>query len=187
MQDPKERRGYDEDCLKSEHPLTYGYLLKFEKVLRHRSGFCKYFCDEHGKPFAPFYSLYNIGDYTHAPYKVCWREQANFYCAIAGSRKFARKRESHHPRPQINVRPVDKKEEAHYVCGMLNSSIASYRKSYGVETQTSTHVLEYVRVPKFDVRDTPASRLAALSAEAHASLPNPRNAPGAPARGGSRN
>ena len=39
VQDPEERRGYDEDWLKTEHPLTYGYLLRFEKVLRQRSGF----------------------------------------------------------------------------------------------------------------------------------------------------
>jgi hypothetical protein len=40
-------------------------------------------------------------------------------------------------------------------------------KSYGVETQTSTHVLEYVRLPKFDTKDKQHQRLAELSAQAH--------------------
>ncbi len=81
VQDAEDRRGYDENWLKDKYPLTYGYLLKFEKLLRKRSGFQKYFCKEtsQGKkkrlePFAPFYSLYNIGEYTLSPYKVCWPE-----------------------------------------------------------------------------------------------------------------
>ena len=34
-----------------------------------KSCFRKYFCDERGRAFAPFYSMYNIGEYTLAPYK----------------------------------------------------------------------------------------------------------------------
>jgi methylase of polypeptide subunit release factors len=169
VQDPEKRRGYDEDWLKTEHPLTYGYLLRFEKVLRRRSGFRKYFCDEGGKPFAPFYSLYNIGGYTLAPYKVCWREQAEFLtCAVTASDKVAGKSKVVIPDHKLMFVSLDEKEEAHYVCAMLSSSIAVLVvKSYGVETQTSTHVLEYVRLPKFDVHDTRHRRLAELSAEAH--------------------
>jgi hypothetical protein len=52
---------------------------------------------------------------------------------------------------------------------MLNSSASVLIvKSYAVETQTSTHVLEHVRVPKFDAADKRHRRLADLSAEAHA-------------------
>jgi Xaa-Pro aminopeptidase len=51
---------------------------------------------------------------------------------------------------------------------MLSSSIAVLVvKSYGVETQTSTHVLQYIRLPKFDAKDKQHQRLAELSAEAH--------------------
>lgn len=51
---------------------------------------------------------------------------------------------------------------------MLNSATAVLIvKSYGVETQTSTHVLEYVRLPKFDTKDKRHARLAELSVEAH--------------------
>ena len=169
VQDQEQRRGYDEDWLKTEHPLTYGYLLRFEKVLRRRSGFRKYFCDERGKPFAPFYSLYNIGDYTLAPYKVCWREQAEFFtCAVTSSSEVGGKRRVIIPDHKLMFVPLGEKEEAHYVCAMLSSSIAVLVvKSYGVETQTSTHVLQYIRLPKFDAKDKQHQRLAELSAEAH--------------------
>ena len=41
-------------------------------------------------------------------------------------------------------------------------------KSYGIETQTSTHVLEYVRLPKFDAKNKLHRHLAELSEKAHA-------------------
>jgi len=169
VQDPKERHGYDQDWLKDKYAETYKYLLKFEKLLRQRSGFRKYFCDERGKPFAPFYSLYNIGDYTAAPYKVCWREQAEFFtCAVTASSKVAGKSKVVIPDHKLMFVPIRDKEEAHYVCAMLGSSISVLVvKSYGVETQTSTHVLEYIRVPKFDAKDKRHQRLAELSVEAH--------------------
>ncbi|MCG2659561.1 MAG: SAM-dependent DNA methyltransferase, partial [Kiritimatiellae bacterium] len=169
VQDPKKRQGYDEQWLKTKYAETYKYLLKFEKLLRQRSGFRKYFCDERGKPFAPFYSLYNIGDYTLAPYKVCWREQAEFFtCAVITNDKVAGKGKVVIPDHKLMFVPLHDKDEAHYACAMLNSCISVLVvKSYGVETQTSTHVLKYLRLPKYDAQDKRHQRLAVLSATAH--------------------
>ncbi|MGO8702204.1 MAG: Eco57I restriction-modification methylase domain-containing protein [Candidatus Brocadiia bacterium] len=169
VQDAMERQGYDEEWLKSKLPLTYTFLLKFEKLLRQRSGFRKYFCNERGKPFAPFYSLYNIGEYTLAPHKVCWREQADFFtCAVSGSAKIAGKSKVVIPDHKLMFVPLQDREEAHFVCAMLSSSISVLVvKSYGLETQTSTHVLEYVRLPKYDEKEKAHKRLAELSAAAH--------------------
>src|SRR6266566_326932 len=176
VQDSKQRRGYDEDWLKDKFPLSYGYLLKFERLLRGRSGFRKYFCKEIAKgekkrlePFAPFYSLYNIGDYTLAPFKVCWREQAEFLtCAVADSAKVDRKSKLVIPDHKLMFVPLHNAQEAHYVCAMLNSAVSTLVvKSYAVETQTSTHVLEHVRLPQFDAKDKRHQRLAELSKRAH--------------------
>ncbi len=176
VQDPQKRQGYEEAWLKDTFPETYKYLLTFETLLSQRSGFKKYFCKEVGtgkhkrlEPVAPFYSLYNIGDYTLAPYKVCWREQAQFLtCAVASNSKVAGKTKVVIPDHKLMFVPLDNIEEAHYVCAALSSSVAVLLvKSYGVETQTSTHVLEYVRLPKFDANDKRHCRLAALSTEAH--------------------
>jgi hypothetical protein len=176
VQDAARRRGIDEDLLKKEFPLTYGYLQKFEDVLRGRSGFRKYFCKEVGKgrakqlqPIAPFYSLYNIGEYTLAPFKVCWREQAEFFtCAVAESGKVAGKAKVIIPDHKLMFVPLNDATEAHYICAIINSSVAVLIvKSYAVETQTSTHVLKHVRLPQFDPKNQCHQRLAELSQHAH--------------------
>lgn len=65
--------------------------------------------------------------------------------------------------------PLDDEAEAHYVCAALNSAPSVLIvKSYGVETQTSTHVLENVRLPKFDAKNKQHRRLTELSEKAHA-------------------
>ena len=97
VQDVMSRRGIDEEYLKQSHPLTYKYLQRFEDQLTKRAAFRKYFCKKVGRgtrkrlePFAPFYSLYNIGEYTIEPFKVCWREQAQFLtCAVVDSASVA--------------------------------------------------------------------------------------------------
>ena len=176
VQNAVKRRGLDEDLLKSEFPLTYGYLSKFEDILRRRSGFRKYFCKEVGKgakkrlvPFAPFYSLYNIGEYTLAPFKICWREQAEFFtCAVVHEAKVAGSEKVIIPDHKLMFVPLQSADEAHYVCAMLNSSIATLIvKSYGVETQTSTHVLKHVRLPQFDRKNRVHQQLSELSERAH--------------------
>jgi len=92
VQDVQKREGVDESVMKQKFPLTYRYLLGFKELLLRRAAFRKYFCDERGMPFAPFYSLYKIGEYTLAPYEVCWREQAEFFtCAVTGNAKVAGK------------------------------------------------------------------------------------------------
>jgi SAM-dependent methyltransferase len=176
VQDVSLRRGIDEGPLKQGHPLTYKYLQRFESQLVKRAAFRKYFCKEVGKgsrkklvPCAPFYSLYNIGEYTVAPSKVCWREQAQFFtCAVVDSASVADTEKVIIPDHKLMFVPLQHADEAHYVCAMLNSSIATLIvKSYGVETQTSTHVLKHVKLPQFD-RNSPVHReLSELSERAH--------------------
>jgi hypothetical protein len=100
---------------------------------------------------------------------VCWREQAEFFtCAVVASRKVAGQGKVVIPDHKLMFVPVGNEKEAHYACSMLSCSISVLVvKSYGVETQTSTHVLEYVRLPKFEAKDKRHQRLAELSAEAH--------------------
>ena len=50
--------------------------------------------------------------------------------------------------------PVDSEAEAHFVCATLNSrAAADVVAAYAVSTQISTHVLEHVRVPRFDPKN----------------------------------
>ena len=69
--------GIPEAEMKRRWPKTYAYLKQFEGspekpergTLRGRSGYRQYF-----KPSDPFYSMYNIGPYTMAEWKVLWPE-----------------------------------------------------------------------------------------------------------------
>jgi len=165
VQDPEKRRGYDEGWLTSKYPKTFAYLRRFEAELRSRSGYRRYF-----KETDPFYSMFDVGDYTFAPYKVVWREQAaGLTVAVVGPL---------HDRPvipdhKLMMVAVDGEDEAHYLSSILNSSPARFIvQSYGVTIQMDTHILENVRVPGYRKTDPTHGKLAALSRQAHKATAN---------------
>ena len=139
---------------------AWGYLHRFEDDLR-KSGIIKrYF-----KSDSPFYSIFNIGDYTFAPYKVVIREIAGgLTCAVAGE---------HEGRPIIPDHKLvmvgfEREVEAHYVCALLNSSPARlFVDSYVINTQFSPHLFEKLALPDFDAQNRSHLRLSKLSKQAH--------------------
>ena len=73
------------------------------------------------------------------------------------------------PNTKVVFVAVDNLDEAHYVAGVLNSSIVQLVvTSYTIETGISSHVLKNVFVPKFEPSNTLHERVAALSNSAHA-------------------
>jgi hypothetical protein len=166
-QDTEKRIGIDENWMKQNLQETYTYLKKFERELKtmRKSGVVRDLIKR-----GAFYSMFAIGEYTLAPYKVCWREQAAFFTAsVTGSSKVVSKNKVIIPDHKLMFVPLDNELEAHYVCAAINSSPSVLIvKSYAIETQTSTHVLENVRLPKFDAKNKLHHRLAELSENAHA-------------------
>ena len=165
--------GFDESQLKVKYPHTHAYLKEFEDVLRQRADYRKYFNPQKD----PFYSMYNVGSYTFAPYKVVWRYIAgDFISAVpVGEVRTAI------PDSKLVLVPCTSMSEAHYVCATLNSLPARLTvRSYTVGTQISTHVLEHVAIPRFNpakslhrslsARSQRAHQLAALGKEAQAEL-----------------
>jgi hypothetical protein len=152
--------------MKQQLPNTYWYLKQFETDLRtkRQSQSVKDLIAR-----GAFYSMYAVGEYTLAPYKVCWREQAEFLtCAVVDGAKLAGKNKVVIPDHKLMFVPLADKCEAHYLCAMLNcGTTVLVVKSYGIETQTSTHLLEHVRIPQFDSKDKRHQQLTALSVEAH--------------------
>jgi hypothetical protein len=70
-----------EQSLRRLSPGTYGYFNHFRKLLEQRKDYIKFFKPQN----APFYSLYNFGPYTLAPWKVLWRYiDTDFRAAISG-------------------------------------------------------------------------------------------------------
>ncbi|MFH1610056.1 MAG: DNA methyltransferase, partial [Candidatus Bipolaricaulota bacterium] len=76
VQDPQTRRGIAEEELRERYPKTWAYLKRFEPILRERAAFTRYFTrkDRSGAVVetGPFYSMFDVGDYSFAPWKVVW-------------------------------------------------------------------------------------------------------------------
>jgi len=150
-----------EDEMVVRFPRTYGYLKRFEPALLERR--------DRGvrgliKAGAPFYSMFAVGDYTFAPYKVVWREQAaSLTVAVAESTDKVVV-----PDHKLMMVACQGRGEAHYLCAVLNSSPARFVVlSYGVTIQMDTHVLENVCVSCYDSANPTHRQLSALSQQAH--------------------
>ncbi len=133
-QEAETRNGIAEAEMKRKYPKTYSYFKQFEKKLRGRSGYKKYF-----NPDDPFYSIYNVGTYTLAPYKVVWREQSREFQAAKISLQDERPIIPDH---KLMAIACYSEEEADYLAALLGSSPCKLIvKSYAISTSTSTHVL----------------------------------------------
>ncbi|HEY73827.1 MAG TPA: N-6 DNA methylase [Thermoflexia bacterium] len=161
-------KGYPEKSLKVDLPLTYGYFKQLQDVLLGRSGYRKFLAPQG----APFYSIYNVGEYTFAPHKLVWREQASTFTVAVMSSQDGK---TIIPDHKLMLVPFENEQEAHFICGMLASTIAQLIvKSYVVSVSTSTHVLEHIAVPQFDTNNPLHTRMAALSQQAHALAKDPK-------------
>jgi SAM-dependent methyltransferase len=121
-QDPGTRTGYDEGWMRMQLPNTYTYLKRFEKLLRGRSGYRKYF----DATKDPFYSLYDVADYTFTEHKVLWPEvghTARVAFANAVDDGYLGKKASV-PDHTVIMIPTHDQPEAAYITGLLNSSPA---------------------------------------------------------------
>lgn len=161
-QDPKKRRGIDEDEMKMRYPKTYMYLKRFEEVLKKRKSRG---ISDMIKRGAPFYTMFAVGDYTFAPYKVVWREQAS---SLTVSVILMREHKPIIPDHKLMLVGCHRKEEAYYFSGLLNSSLSRYAAmSYAVEIQYDPHLLQNLCIPKFDPQNKLHLHLAELSEKAH--------------------
>jgi len=145
-QDPDTRAGIDPAWMRQRLPLTYEYLARFEPQLRGRAAYRKYFT-----PSDPFYSMYNVGPYTMARWKVVWRQQASWMttsvCGPLDGRAVI-------PNHKLTLVPVETETEAHYLCAVLNSAVVrAVVAGYAIPTGITTHVLDHVRVPRFEAGD----------------------------------
>ncbi len=175
--DPRTGSPIDEKTLKIEFPKTFKYFYNFDDGLRKRG--IKAFITAKKKKLkqlpVPFYTVDNVA-HCFAPSKAVWKYisgkisgKAQLFAAVVeqvedkhvGSRVVI-------PDSKVIFVPCHSSVEAHYVAAVLNSSIARYIVSgYAVETAISTHVLNYVRIPRFDPRNEIHKKLSDLSKKAH--------------------
>lgn len=162
VQDPS--KGYPEQRLVLHAPRVYGYFKQFEDELRSRSGYQKYL-EPSGNPF---YSVYNVGIYTFAPFKVVWPN--------IGSEINAAVISSHQdkvliPEHVLTMVPFEDETEAHYVCALINSAPSNFAvqaySTRGSKSFGTPHVLDHVNIPVYDSQNQAHIKLANLSRAAH--------------------
>jgi hypothetical protein len=113
--------------------------------------------------------MYNVGPYTFARYKVCWREVSNdIRAAVAEPPKRGEKVVI--PDHTLIAVDCEGREEAHFVCALLNSSPANFIVRGYVALHPSPHIMNYICIPKFNLKDTLHMRLAESSAACHTAV-----------------
>jgi hypothetical protein len=110
--------------------------------------------------------MFAIGDYTFAPWKVVWREQASQMIATLAGLYDGKPIMPDH---KLMLVDCDSAEEGHYVCAALNSNVSRFGvMAYAIGTQMDPHILEHIRIPKYDPANPVHQALADASREAHA-------------------
>jgi hypothetical protein len=145
-----QRGMHGDDDLPVAAPRTHRFLAGFEEILSRRSSYRRF----QQRTGAPYWSLWTVGPYTFAPYKVAWRELSGgrFAAAYVGSvadplvgAKVVV------PDHKVYFVPCDTEDEAAYLTGFLNSPlVAEAVSAYAAQLSLGVSVVEYLRIPEFD-------------------------------------
>lgn len=171
-QDAQARRGIAKEVMEKKYPRTHSYLMRFERLLKARAAFKRYF-----KATDPCWSMFNIGEYTLSPWKVIWQRMGSrMQAAVCG--KVDGKPVI--PQETLCFAAVSTKAEAHYLCAVLNSApfefaVRSYSQKGG-KSFASPHIFGHLAIPRFESSDKRVgSELATLSEQAHAAAMREEN------------
>lgn len=129
-------------------PQAHHFLTGFRDLLKNRSSYRRY---QRGKPY---WSLWSLGPYSFAPYKVVWKEMSGrrFAAAYIGPVKSGVLDE----KPvlcdhKLYFVPCDIEEEAAFLAGLLNApSVTAAINAYASQLSLGVSVVEYLDLPKFD-------------------------------------
>jgi len=146
------------------YPYTYAYLKRFESALLERRDSV---LQRAMKTGTPFYAMAAISDYTFAPWKVVWTRIAQISAAVVNEQDG----KPIIPQETITLVSCASDREAHYIAALVNSApfqfAASSYSQEGGKSMGSMHVLEHIRVPKYNSADPGHRTLSEASQEAH--------------------
>lgn len=117
---------------------------------------------------APYYALYNVGEYTFAPYKVIWAEQKDFCSAVVssdevpliGPRVFI-------PDHKLFFVDFHEKAPAYFLCGLLNSEIViEWVKSHNISIQIGD-IFKHMNLPEYNSKMSSHKKLVRLTESCH--------------------
>lgn len=145
------------------NPKTLNYFKAFKGRLEVRSTY------KTRMKGAPFFAIYNVGEYSFAPYKVIWAEMTGDFCAAVISSATV---------PTYGERPyiADHKlyladfmtpSPAFYLCGLLHSEIVKEMiEAHNVSTNMGD-IFKHVSLPEYDPKDAKHTQLIELVKTAH--------------------
>jgi hypothetical protein len=142
---------------------TKKYFRAYETRLRARSTWSK------RMPKMPFYSVYNVGAYSFAPFKVIWAEQSGeFAAAVAGSAEVPLVGERPYvPDHKIFFVDFDEERPAYFLCGLLTSSmVKEFVESHNISIQVGD-IFKHMNVPPYETKNQAHKDLASLVKQAH--------------------
>lgn len=119
---------------------------------------------------APYFGVYNVGEYTFMPWKVVWPEMSSrFYAAVVGDAEVpVAGMRPYVPDHKVYYSAFERKEEAFYLCGLLNTPmVAEWIESHTVNIQVG-NIFKHTHLPEFEAGNKDHIRLAALTETAHA-------------------
>ncbi len=167
-QDPVKRLPHSESWMTTHVPLTYAYLRQFKDILLSRgSRVVRELAQE-----TEFYAMYGIGEYSLAKYRVVWRRMASRMAATVLSRlrtPFGMKTAV--STDTTSLFAVENEEEAHYLCGILNSKMVDeYIRSFSSAGRGfgAPSVMNNLAIPQFNSDNKIHVKIADLSQMAHA-------------------
>jgi hypothetical protein len=146
-------RAIPEDQLARQFPKTYSYLCSAEikPLLERRRARLRW-----GHAIESWYSLFEIGEYTFAPFKVVYKgEVANkIVAAMVSSTDIAGiGKKLIMPDQTVHFIPCNNESEAMYLCALLNSTpIRLLYKAFGYK-HPSTFFISALNFPRYDRTD----------------------------------
>ncbi len=154
-----------QDAVERRNPQLYRYLQTFRRQLQGRSTY------RTRMPSAPFYSIYNVGEYTFKPWKVIWAEQPgerDFPVAVIHNRNIHGLGEKLLiPDHKIYFVEFGESTPAYYLCGLLTCTrVQRFIRSFHVMLQVGD-IFKHMKLPEFNPADERHVRLAELVQEAH--------------------
>ena len=160
-------RGIPTETLQAKYYRTYDWLYYFHDLLRDTRIRSAKFFDVNQ---FPWYRLDNVGDYTFKPYKVLWQEQAKSLdcCVVSTIRDEFVFDKIVVTDSKVLFVPFDSEDEAHYLCGVLNSKIVEQIiQGYTIDTNRGTDIVKNIRIPRFDPTNPVHMEISKLSLSCH--------------------
>lgn len=143
---------------------TKAWFVHFKNLLQMRSTYRRQMSG------APFYAIYNVGDYTFQPWKVIWPEMSShFYAAVAGLADVPVVRNRPYvPDHKIYFTGFDRKEPAYFLCGLLNTPmVREWVESHNISIQVGD-IFKHMQLPEYNATNIEHTVLARLVETAHA-------------------